>query len=112
MYKGFKIIWKVHSKNFDKFMVYIDNYYDKYNYYYLKYSRTKQDMLNLYKDNSCDYLLIGLATSYFGSKDIIVSSEVYSNSLCDYAISVADWEYQGEYNGRKEKLKRLNDLSK
>lgn len=95
--------WKVHYKNFDKFIVYIYRYYGNF------LNEDLTHFKNYY--NGCNYLYLLLDNRYDNDK-------IYNLAYTDYTNDSIGWlkdncyKDMGEFYGRKEKLERLNNISK
>lgn len=108
-----KHYYKVHIKNFDSFTDYIiKKYNDKLFDTRVCFSRIKEsygDIINSHNDPSYLYL----------SVDDIQDSEYYyylrRMVYADESVAwfnTDGWKYMGEFSGRKDKLKRLDKISK
>lgn len=96
-----QIFWKVHISNFNCFVRYL---YQKYG----KFCNTSgiEYFKNYYKYNGPDYIYLCI------DDDFNVDGNGYHLSYSRNFLGTDTWEYMGEYNGRKDKLIKLDKLSK
>lgn len=92
------LYWKVHIKDFESFVKYLLSEY-KY------FSNELYHFKNNY-DTNYNYLYLFI-TKLSNSKYRMT----FSDSLSIHNTDTSHFTYMGEFNGRKEKLKFLNEIS-
>lgn len=106
-----KVFWKVHIRNYDSFIDYINKKYcdqsfgdDIYHVDLIK---------KIYYDNvdGINYRFLSVDDYRGISGNYYLRQMCYSNESFSVLISES-WKYMGEFNGRKQKLDRLNKISK
>jgi hypothetical protein len=96
-----QIFWKVHISNFNCFVRYL---YHKYG----KFCNTSgiEFFINYYKHSGLDYIYLCI------DDDFSAVENVYHLSYSTNFLNTDKWKYMGEYHGRKDKLIKLDKLSK
>lgn len=105
--ENFNKYWKVHYNNFDNFVKFISR----------KFTGKK---INLKVDEIChfsyyyhyedEYLYLCLSNNNFNEEYIL--SYTQFNSHDEGWLKKNNYEYMGEFLGRKQKLERLNNINK
>ena len=97
--------WKVHIRNFDIFVNYLMNEYDEFvnELYHFKNYYEYSQYLYLFVDKFDDY-------PYTKYKMTFVENDMIGQWKKDDRNNI-NVKYMGEFNPRKEKLKKLNGIS-
>jgi predicted AlkP superfamily pyrophosphatase or phosphodiesterase len=108
-----KHYYKVHIKNFDSFIDYMIKKYNDRNFdtqvSFLRIKESYNDSRNLFVDPS--YLYLSIDDIQDSRYCYYLRRMIYNDESLRW-FENNDWTYMGEFSARKDKLKRLNELSK